>query len=189
MTISLSLVDAPAEPAVTLADAKAFLHVWHDDDDAVIAQLIAAATDKLDGADGMLGRCILEQTWRMTLDCFPSGAIRLPLPPFREVVSITYLDTNGVEQTLPGSAYRATHGGVLSSTATWPDTAQISGAVSIIFTAGLDEAPASIKQVILALAFYWYENRGAAAIPALAGQEVPFGFDDLLTQWRTPRFD
>lgn len=188
MTANLFLVEAPA-PAVTLADATAFLHVWHTDDDAVITQLIAAATDKLDGADGMLGRCIGEQKWRWTLDGFPCGSLRLPLPPFKAVTSIKYLDAAGAQQTLPEAEYHAASTGVVAPTASWPRTSDLPGAVEVEFAAGQAAAPASLKQIILALAFYWYENRGAAAPSSLASTEMPFGFDDVLTQWRTPVFD
>ncbi len=185
MTANLSLVEAPAS-AVTLADAKAFLHVWHADDDDVITQLIAAATDKLDGADGMLGRCLAPQTWRLSLDEFPDRAIRLPLPPFREVVSIKYADWQGVDQTLPETAYHASSRGFVVPTSSWPRTADIPDAVTIRFKAGYDDVPPSLKQVILGLVFFWYAQRGTGAQPNSETVETPFGFDDALTQWRVP---
>lgn len=183
MTHHLSLVDA-ADPVVSLADAKAFLHVWHDDDDAVITNLVAAATDKLDGAHGVLGRCLGVQTWRLTLDCFPAGSVRLPLPPFRSVESIKYLDRNGDEQTLAPTAYKVSATGIVAPATDWPVTWEIPGAVSIEFTAGYDDVPASLKQVILGLAFFWYSTRGAAAQPTGQVMETPFGFEDAISQWQ-----
>lgn len=182
MTANLIRVgDAP--PAVSLEDAKAFLQVWHDDDDDLITQLVAAATDKLDGADGMLGRCLTVQKWTLTLDAFPAGVMKLPLPPLRKVEAIKYLDPQGVEQTLPEGAHRITGNSVVAK---WPQTADEPGAVSVQFEAGYETVPASIAQAVMSLTFYWYENRGAAAAANVAAREVPFGFEDTLTQWRVP---
>ncbi|WP_242221199.1 head-tail connector protein [Shinella zoogloeoides] len=188
MMTALSLAEAPA-PAVTLADAKAFLHVWHSDDDALITNLIAAATDKLDGADGMLGRCIGRQKWKAAFDCFPFGVLKLPLPPLHAVTSIKYQDIVGSEQTLDPAAYRVSGiggNGVIEPVGQWPHTYHCRAAVDVEFEAGYDPVPASIKHLILGLAFYWYENRGTAANSNLVGHDAPFGFDDALTQWRVP---
>jgi uncharacterized phiE125 gp8 family phage protein len=185
MTQNLTLVNAPG-PAVTLADAKAFLHVWHDDDDAVITHLIAAATDKLDGADGVLGRCLAEQTWRLSLDCFPSGVIKLPLPPLKAVNSIKYFDRNGDEQTLSAADYKVSGAGVVAPVGAWPATWEFPGAVSVEFEAGSTEVPASLKQIIFSLVFFWYENRGAGTQPTGSVAETPYGFDDAIAQWKVP---
>lgn len=185
---SLSLVEAP-QPAVDLSIAKDFLHVWHSDDDVIITHLLEAATEKLDGVGGALGRCLMPQTWKLSLDCFPSGPIKLPLPPFREIVSIKYFDRNGDEQTLAPSAYVETGAGgtgIVSPIGAWPDTWDFPGAVSIEFEAGFDEVPAALKQAIMGLAFFWYAQRGVAAQPNSETVETPFGFDDAVAQWRVP---
>lgn len=187
MLTNLSLVEAP-DPVVSLTDAKAFLHVWHDDDDALITQLIAAATDKLDGAGGVLGRALGVQTWRLMLDCFPVGALKLPLPPFRSVESITYFDRNGDQQTLDPADYKASGvggTGVIVSTGDWPDTWEFPGAVDIEFKAGYDDVPASLKHVILSLVFFWYSTRGAVNVGNIVN-EIPFGFDDAVAAWQVP---
>lgn len=197
MTQSLFLVDAP-DPVVSLADAKAFLHVWHDDDNALITHLIAAATDKLDGAHGVLGRALGEQTWDYVLDGFPCGAgpkgggIRIPLPPLQSVVSVKYIDRHtGTEVTLAeGADYEVDPygqpGWVVPSSRGWPSTMDTINGVRIRFKAGYDEVPASLKQVILGLVFFWYGQRGAAASPNSATAEMPFGFDDVVVAWQVP---
>lgn len=59
---------APAETPVTLTEAKAHLRVDFDDDDTLIASLVNAATDYLDGWDGILARCLVTQTWTLERD-------------------------------------------------------------------------------------------------------------------------
>ena len=82
---SLRLVTPPASPPVSLAEAKAFLRVDHDAEDDLIAGIIAAATNLLDGRTGILGRCLEAQTWELAIDRFPSAEVQLPLGP---VVSV-----------------------------------------------------------------------------------------------------
>lgn len=187
MTTSLTLVE-PAEPVVTLEDTKQFLHVWHDDDDALITALIASATDKLDGADGILGRALGRQKWKLTRDGFPPRCIHLPLPPLHTVDSVSYISKTGETVTVSDSDYRYAPDGRLFPAQGWPETIAQPASVVITFTAGYETVPPSIAQALMALVFFWYENRGSAAAPTSAVAEMPFGFDDVLTQWKVPSF-
>src|SRR5690606_10673336 len=63
-------VTPPAIQPVTLAEAKLHLRVDHDDEDALISNLIQAATGHLDGWTGILGHCLVEQVWRQDHDRF-----------------------------------------------------------------------------------------------------------------------
>lgn len=46
-------------------------------------------------------RSLITQTWRMTLDAWPSsGIIKLPKGPVQSVTSLKYIDADGSEQTL-----------------------------------------------------------------------------------------
>lgn len=91
---------APAEMPVSLAETKAHLQVTTTDDDALIEALIAAATQRLDGWSGLLGRCLIHQSWRIGLAAWPSSRIiRLPFPDISEV-TVSYFDIDNVEQTV-----------------------------------------------------------------------------------------
>lgn len=119
-------VIAPAEPVVALADVKADLRVDHSDSDSVIQAQIDSATSQLDGYSGVLGRCLVSQTWRADFDGFPAGDLRLPFADVRSV-SVAYSDAQGVDQTLSASAYRLAIDArsaclVLRSGYSWPDT-------------------------------------------------------------------
>lgn len=68
---------APTHPVVLLDDMKAHLRVLHDDEDLDIQALTDAATSWLDGWDGVLGRCIMPQTWLIEPSDLAAG-FRLP---------------------------------------------------------------------------------------------------------------
>ena len=69
--MSLILITAPGRYPVTLEETKAHLRVETDDDDAYLDSLIEMATACLDGASGLLGRCLVQQTWELQLPYWP----------------------------------------------------------------------------------------------------------------------
>lgn len=77
------LVTGPAAQPVTLNDMKAHLRVVHSDDDADIESRIASVTAHLDGWGGVLGRCIMPQTW--AVDVEGPGPHVLPFPEASDV--------------------------------------------------------------------------------------------------------
>lgn len=93
----------PSGQVVSVADAKKHLRVYHVDDDEMIATLVAAAEQELDGYAGLLGRCLLTQTWSVT---FPNWAAfyRLPFPDVSAAV-VTYTDPDGATQTVNAALY------------------------------------------------------------------------------------
>lgn len=72
------IITPPASLPVTLTDMKAHLRTVHDDDDADIEAKIAGAVATLDAWGGMLGRCIMPQTW--AIDVTGPGPHLLPFP-------------------------------------------------------------------------------------------------------------
>src|SRR6185503_5131054 len=112
MKYSLVRTVKPSEPVVTLVESRAQLRVdtfgspATSPEDQKISDLVSAITESLDAGTGWLGRALAPQTWRLGLKEFPSGCswedtgIILPFPPFIEVVSFTYVDTDGDTQTL-----------------------------------------------------------------------------------------
>lgn len=188
----LRLVTAPTADVVTLAQAKLHLRVDHDDDDAVIAGLIAAAVARLDGRDGILGRALASQTWDYCLPEFPTeeqGAIALPLPPTVSVASVKYLDTTGAEQTVSSSDYVVAEGGyggaiVLPLAYAWSiATAIRPDAVRVRFTAGYASVPKPIVQAVLLMVGDWYEQRGNALV-GVSAAVMPIAVDALIAPYR-----
>lgn len=155
--MALRRTEAPAEPLLSAADARADLRLVDDSQDADIDLKIAAATEYFDGKDGILGRALVTQKWELSMDKFPFGCeFKIPLPPLQSVESITYLDTNGDEQTLATSVYAvdiASEPGVVSLKygQVWPSTLSQRNAVTVAFTCGYgtaDEVPERIKSAV-----------------------------------------
>jgi uncharacterized phiE125 gp8 family phage protein len=128
------LITAPAELPLTVLEAKAHLKETSDERDAEILALIHAATDH---AENYTGLRMVDQTWEMVLDEFPS-AFGL-LKPLLSVTSVKYLDVNDQEQTLPSTEYQVdlVNGWVVPAPGTsWPDTSDKINSVVVRFTCG-----------------------------------------------------
>ena len=189
---------SPASTPVTTAEAKAQLRIDHNDDDAFIAALIEAATSHVDGWSGILGRALLTQTWRGSLDAFPEDreAIDVPLLPLQSVTAITYVDGDGTTQTLDPAVYRVLDNGTERGAIApafgeaWPETQDRLQAVTVTFVAGYGAAadvPQAIRQAILLLVSHWYERRVVVEMGTVSA-EMPYGVQAMLQPFRMVGF-
>lgn len=193
----LTLLDPPVDPLLTLEETKTFLRVDTSDDDGLILSLIAAATARLDGPRGILGRALRPQVWRWDIPGFPDAgaALRIPLPPFIEVQAVAYYDTTGAQTSWDASLWRTVSGGLLlpALLQDWPvvlGTPQPDIA-SITFRAGyqdlaspLNEAvPEPIRLAALMSVGDWYENRLNTIVGTIAS-ELPNAVMNLITPYR-----
>lgn len=162
-------------------------------DDSLIELAVQAATEELCGpnGEGWLGRALVAREYRLDLDRFPAGPLGLPLPPLQSVVGVTYLDGDGVEQTLDPSAYQVFAAGTPGTirpayNTSWPTSIRPgAGAVSVRFVAGYDDpadVPAPIRQWVKARAGFFYENR-ESIVTGTVGAELP-AFPSMLENYR-----
>lgn len=196
--MALTLIQPPDSEPVTLDELKDHLRVEFIDDDERLASYIAAATKRLDGRDGRLGRCLKPQTWELVLDCFPKSMIDVPLPPLTGVTSINYIDGNGVTQLLAANQYVVDTDSepgriVPAEGVTWPATQDTVNAVRIRFDAGYPDTadvppkttvPEPIRQAIAELAGHYYEHREAVIVATGFVKELPLGVEDLISDYR-----
>lgn len=98
------LVAAPAVLPISVAEVKKALFIDSSDDDGLIETFIQAAVDHYEGWTGVLGICLVEQTWRQSFDAFAT-ALCLPLGPVIEPISVSWRDNAGQEQTVPANSY------------------------------------------------------------------------------------
>lgn len=186
--MALKLLMAPTVPCVTLADAKLHCRVDVPDDDALITQLVDAATQD---AEHLMQRAIMPQQWQLTLDAFPS-CIELQRPIVTAINSVKYVaSATGTLTTLAGTEYLADLDSELVGRVTpaygksWPDTRVQLGAVQIVFTCGWPDAnsvPAVIKRWICLRVGALYENREAWTLgKAIERNEF---VDQLLDRYR-----
>src|SRR5690625_627363 len=194
--MTLELITPPLEPALSLEVAKAHLRVEGSEEDGEIEAYIDAATRRLDGRDGYLGRCLIAQEWRLFLDRF-QPVITLPLPPVMSIERITYIDAAGDEQTLGSQRYRVSGlkslaGARIHPANAWPATAAISEAVMIDFKAGFGsdsaDLPAPILQAIKLHVAAMYQHREAVTIGSGFMTETPMGWSDLVEDYRVRAF-
>lgn len=189
-TVTRLVTDATTEP-LTVEEARTHLRVTDDTEDEYIERLITTARTY---CERETDRAFLTSTWRMTLDWFPA-VIHVRKPPLISVTSITYYDTTGTSQTLSASNYTvdATHepGRITPAYGlTWPSTQSRVGAVTVNYTAGYGAAasavPMPIKQAMLLLVGYWFNQRESAAQGA--SNEVPFAVNSLLAPYVIPEY-
>lgn len=175
----------PSDMPVSLIEAKAQCGVLHDDEDALLEGLIAAATSMV---EDYLGRSLTTQTWRLTLDGFADRII-LPRGPVRSVSAFTYLDTADAQQTVPAPTYLFFDGGdpqmvVRRRSASWPQSGDRPDAVSITYIAGYETVPAAIKHAILMLVANWFANRETLLTGSIVA-EMPLSTMALLENHRS----
>ena len=186
--MALTAVTAPAVEPVSLTEAKLHLRVDVTEDDTLIATLIQAAREMV---EGISRRALITQVWKLILDEFPAGdTISIPMPPLQAVASITYKDQDGSASTFSSDDYIVNSdcepGKVaLAYGSSWPSTTLYpTGAVTVQFTAGFGDAstdvPEKYRQALLLLCGHFYENREAIATTGAVPKEVPFGVEALL---------
>lgn len=189
------LTSAPAEDLVTLAEAKAHCHVEFSDDDALLTGLVAAATRRLDGYSGILGRCLVTQSWRVDMSDWPrADVLRLPFPDVSTITSVKYFDADNAEQTVSSGLYELqadARGSFIrfrdefTAPEVYDDRLD---AVKVIFVAGYGAAsavPAPIRTAALMMVAHWYANREAAASGEM--HEIPLGVTALTEPYRHGR--
>ncbi|MEQ8292490.1 MAG: head-tail connector protein [Roseovarius sp.] len=187
----LTRTSEPQELPVDLATARMHCRVDGHLEDGLIQGFLASATDYLDGPAGMLGRAIISQEWLFELAAWPH-CVRLPIEPVQSV-SITYIDTNGVEQSLNAANFDLVQSGVSQPThlvmtegASLPQLGSGLYPVKIAITAGFGGAadvPKSLKTAIYMLVAHWHEHRQPLVVGE-AVSDVPMAVSALLSRWR-----
>lgn len=177
----------PASEPVTLAQAKQQCRVDHDDEDDLITALIKPAREL---AEHRTGRALITQTCLWVMPKLCGEKIAFPVAPVQSISSITYLDSNGVQQTLPTSVYALDKTGNgkhylrLLNGQSWPGVLDQFDAVKITFVAGYGDAtdiPASVKQWMLLVIAFWYKNKESATDGSVV-TELPTTFCEGLLQ-------
>lgn len=185
------LLTAPAEAPVTLVEAKlqCRIEVENTDQDGLLQLYLDAAVSHLDGYSGVLGRCLVEQTWRQDFDALCQD-LRLPMPAL-SVTSLKLVDTAGEETVVAGANYELQHNGLgsfvrIADDYTSPVTLAETRGVQVTFVAGYGAAaavPSKAKLAILLLVSHWYQNREAVNVGNITSM-MPLAFDELMRPLR-----
>jgi len=174
---------------VLVMDLKTHMRVENDDENALLPGFLAAAIAAIDGPNG-LGVAMMAQSWTLTLDGF-AREIRLPGWPVKSVTAITYLDADGLSQTVASDVYRLDAGRdparvYLKNAKAWPAHSGEPGAVQIEYVLGeTDRAnvPADLGTAVRLLAAHYFENREVAIIGTTTA-ELPLGVQWVFDRYR-----
>jgi uncharacterized phiE125 gp8 family phage protein len=188
------LVTPPAEMPISLAEAKAHLRIDYDDENTLITRLIEAAVSHLDGISGVLGRCLITQSWRQDYDGFPDDRrMILPLRPVSAITSVMYYDAANALQTLSTSYYRLSAEAyaptlILDPNLSWPTSYDRPDAVQVSFVCGYGAAantvPPSIRSALLLMIGDLYMNRETVARGGIGQVPMSVTVDRLLAPYR-----
>src|SRR5678816_268748 len=208
LSMTDTLISQIAGSALTLAYAQDHIRALGNTDANLITVWIDAAASYF---EEQTGRQLLTATREVWLDAFPfvgaTGAaarIELPHPPLKSVVSITYLDGDGVLQTLTDGASPATNLFNVSMPSgdycrrgwveplygsSWPTPMAQTGAVRIRYTCGYGDStaiPALIQGILCFLIGHFDTNRSAVQSTSRGESilELPLGVKAMMDGYK-----
>lgn len=166
--MSAMLLTAPAVEPVSLAEAKAFVRVEHNDDDDIISALIAGSRIHI---ESQTRRALITQMWRLVRDAWPaSGRIDVRPGPLQTLNAVRLLDAEGNAATVDLQAFVPDKAASALAFAPWSLAApgRIAAGIELDVTVGYGDAaidvPEPLRQAIRLLVAHWYDNRGLAAV-------------------------
>lgn len=188
--MTLIRTSGPSAEPVTLVDVKAHLRLAHASEDDLLSGLLRAAREDVERSTGL---ALIEQTWRLVLDRWPTdNCALLTRHPVRQVLSVTTFGPEGEAALLDPSGYQVD---MLSRPARIhfdrrPERLRIMNGIEIDFTAGFGEAgtdvPDLLKRAILLLVAHWYEFRASFG-PDEQPVSYPAGYERMIAGYRTRR--
>jgi len=187
LNMSHNQISDPASFPITLQQVKEWTRVKVNTSDAELSGLIQAATGS---AESIMNRPIINRSYTQTMDFLPS-IIQLQEVKVQSVTSITYLDTDGIQQTLAADQYRIDFGSLYKRASiepahsiTWPNVRNVSGSVIITYVAGfgedLNDVPADVQQAIAYLVGHYYDTRDIVG----ENKMIPETSNDILLRHR-----
>lgn len=172
---NLTCITAATAQPISLAQAKQHLRIWHDDDDAYLTALVAAAVATIEGPTG-IGLALMDSTWLQTMDSTVTSTVMIDLTPVKSVEKVETQDSLGAWTVVDPSRYRVNtdqRPALLSPVTSWP----VHSAMRITFKAGYSDVPADLIAALLLIAGYLYENRAEDA-------PTPRAIDAILARYR-----
>ncbi len=178
---------------ISLARAKAHLRVDWDDDDTLIAAYLRAAVGAI---EKRTDRALSPQAfteWAGRFPCAYGERLTLSRDPVTAIVSVTYVDQDGAEQTLDPADYRSIEGEpwslIAPVAASFPSTEDRPDAVRVRYMAGYDagDCPAELQSAVLLMLGHLYANREAVAVGANVVTAMPLAVETLCDPFRRSR--
>jgi len=181
------LLTAPAIEPVPLSEAKAFLRVDTDEEDPLIAALIASARQYIETRTQL---ALITQSWRLVLDSWPAcGCVDVRPGPFKSVAAARVFDFEGNPHGVDTQAFVPDFGASTLAFIPWsvPLPTRVAAGIEIDVICGYGNAeidvPDPLRQAIRLLAAHWFENRGLIASDA-AAVVLPASAASLIAPYR-----
>ena len=185
---SLKVDTAATTPVFTTAEAKAFLKVDISDDDTIIDNLVAAATEscQIYTNQYFIDTVVTQycDNWKEFYSLYKS--------PVDSITHVKYFDSDDSQQTLASSNYILDKASKparigLSVTGSLPTLSKRINAVEVQYTVGYGTAstdvPEGIRTAIILTVGNWYENR-QSVITGRTATELPLSSQYLLDQYK-----
>lgn len=163
-----TLVVAPVAMAVSMSAARRSARTGSTALDAELEGRVRGITEEV---EHLTGRALVHQTWQVTLDAFPVGAIRLPMARLVSIDHVQFRDASGALLTLDPQDYqvdiKSEPGFIVPAPGrAWPATSGTINAVEVQYVCGYGpddtSVPAAIKDYILGmLENHYYPNDNA----------------------------
>lgn len=179
---------APTLAVLTAADLNLHARIDSADEDPLLEEYIAAATELVE-ADASL--YLRPASLSLHLDEWPDcGPVRIERCPVTAVTAVNYIDPDGAAQVWDDAEYDVD---LVSRPARiepafgfyWPVPRSSQRAIEIEFTCGYADGacPQLALQMIRLLVGHWFENREAVG---KVGDEIAFSYSALLErlQWK-----
>jgi len=166
------VITEPLIEPITVSDLKVFARIDTTAEDTLLAGFITAARQ---ACEMYLGRVLISQTIRMTMDYWPSKKIELPFPPLISITSVETIDESDVATTYSSDNYyvvtEAIPGELVvkQGVSVPSNTVRDVAGYRIEYVAGYGltaaEVPSQIREALKLWATSIYENRSLTPEP------------------------
>lgn len=153
------LLTAPAAEPVSLVEAKAYLRLEHDAEDALVTSLVAAAAAQV---EALTRRVLVAQRWRFSaaIPC-GGGPIALKPRPVREVEAVRIADAHGGWTALASEEWRFDWGAERLTILTAAPAGRMVEADLAVGYGEPGDVPESLRLAIRRLTADFFERREA----------------------------
>lgn len=197
---TLSLITGPEMEPLDLAQVKRHLRFSTTSEDTLLDGWIAAARQYF---EEQTGRQVMKATWELWLDAFPVGRIELPKPPLLDVLSVSYVGSDGALVVVDPAGYtvmatagpQAPPGWVqLPYGGIWPRPQDVPATVRVRFAAGYGSAQGDVPELVKTLLyllvghFHKYRSDTVETRFGSALSSLPVGVEAFMRSFRHTAF-